>query len=65
MFIKRYIQLTCGLEIDRSNMTNFPERLESRKIGTLLGSFNPKLKRYELKIHRGIICHDNEESCNI
>ena len=26
-----------------------------------MGSFNPKLKKYELKIHRGVICHDNEE----
>ena len=31
------------------------------KIGILMGSFNPNLKRYELKIHRGVICHDNEE----
>ena len=25
-----------------------------------MGSVNPKLKKYELKIHREIICHDNE-----
>ena len=31
------------------------------RIGILMGSFNPNLKKYELKIHRGIICHDNEE----
>ena len=31
------------------------------KIGILMGSFNPNLKKYELKIHRGVICHDNEE----
>ena len=30
------------------------------KIGILMGSVNPNLKKYELKIHRGIICHDNE-----
>ena len=35
--------------------------LESFKIGILMRSFNPKLKKYELKIHRGVICHDNEE----
>ena len=23
--------------------------------------FNPKLENYELKIHRGVMCHDNEE----
>ena len=26
-----------------------------------MGSFNPKEKKYELKIHRGDMCHDNEE----
>ena len=26
-----------------------------------MGCFNLKLKRYELKIHRGDICHDNED----
>ena len=31
------------------------------KIGILMGSFNPNLKKYELKIHREVICHDNEE----
>ena len=31
------------------------------KIGILMESFNPNLKKYELKIHRGITCHDNEE----
>ena len=35
--------------------------LKSLKIGILMRSFNPKLKMYELKIHRGVICHDNEE----
>ena len=33
------------------------------KIGILMGSFNPNLKKYELKIHRGVICHDNKELC--
>ena len=31
------------------------------EIGILMGSFNPNLKKYELKIHREFICHDNEE----
>ena len=30
-------------------------------IGILMGSFNPNLKKCELKIHRGVIYHDNEE----
>ena len=39
----------------------FTRALESLKIGILMGSFNSKLKKYELKIHRGVICQDNEE----
>ena len=35
------------------------------KIGILMGSFNPKLETYELKIHREVICPDNEELCKI
>ena len=31
------------------------------KTGILMESFNPRLKMYELKIHRGDIGHDNEE----
>ena len=38
---------------------------ESLKIGTLMGSFYPKYKIYELKINRGVLCHDNEEWCQI
>ena len=38
----------------------FTRAIESLKIGTLMGSFNPK---YERKIHRGVMCHDNEEWC--
>ena len=36
----------------------FTRAIESLKIGILIGSFNPK---YELKIHRGVMCHENEE----
>ena len=53
--------MTCGLENDIRNMANFTRALESLKIEILMGSFNPKLKKYELKIHRGVICQDNEE----
>ena len=57
--------MTCGLENDIRNMANFTRALESLKIGILMGSFNPKLKKYELKIHEGVICHDNVEWCKI
>ena len=31
------------------------------KIGISMGSFSPNLKKYELKMHREVICHDNKE----
>ena len=34
---------------------------ESLKIQSMMGSFYPKSKLYELKIYRGVLCHDNEE----
>ena len=39
----------------------FTRALESLNIAILMGSFNPKYKKYELKIYGGIMCHDNEE----
>ena len=42
--------MTCGI------WQIFTKALGSLKIGILKESFNPKLKRYELKIHRGVIC---------
>ena len=39
----------------------FTRALESLKIGILMGSFIPELKKYEFKIHRRVICDDNEE----
>ena len=53
--------MTCGLENDIRNMANFTRALESLKIGILMRSFNTKLKKHELKIHKRVVCHDNEE----
>ena len=41
----------------------FIRALKSLKIGTFMGFFCPKLKMYELKIYRGVMCHDQEEWC--
>ena len=41
----------------------FTRALESLQIGTSMAYFCLKLKIYELKIYRGVICHDNEEWC--
>ena len=43
----------------------FTGAVESLKIGTLIGFFCPKLKIYELKISRVVICYDSEKRCKI
>ena len=55
-------KLTCTFKNDMRNLANFHQSMfESLKIGTLMGSFYPKKKNYELKIYRGALFHDNEE----
>ena len=55
-------KLNCAFENDMRNLANFHHSMfESLKIGTLMGSFYSKQKMYELKIYRGVLCHDNEE----
>ena len=43
----------------------FTRALRSLQIRTLMASFCLKLKIYELKIYRGVLCHGNEELCKI
>ena len=43
----------------------FTRAIWSLKIGIMMGSFNPKKEKYDLKIHRGVMCHENEEWCKI
>ena len=65
MTLKRYKnfeeKLTCGLKKDLRNLANFHRALESVKIGTLMGSFFRKQKRYDPKSCRGAMCHGNKE----
>ena len=58
-------KLTCGLENETRNWTNFTRTLESVKIGAFTGYFYPKQKIYVLKNYRGVMCYDNEELCKI
>ena len=53
-------KLTCGLQNDMRNLANFHQSKKSLKIGTFIGSFCLKLKMYELKIYRGVMCHNSE-----
>ena len=53
---------TCAFKNDMRNLANFHQStFKSLKIGTLIGSFYPKQKMYELKIYRGVLYHYNEE----
>ena len=53
-------KMTCAFKNDMRNLANFHQSMfESLKIGTLIGSFYPKQKIYELKIQRGVLCHMN------
>ena len=55
-------KLTCTFKNDMTNLTNFHQsKFESLKIWTFIGSFYRKEKMYELKIYRGVMCHDNKE----
>ena len=55
-------KMTCAFKNDMKNLANFCQStFESVKIGALMGSIYPKQKMYELKIYRGVLCHDNEE----
>ena len=55
-------KLTCAFKNDMRNLANFHQTMFANlKIQTLMGSFHPKQKMYELKIYKGVLCHDNEE----
>ena len=55
-------EMTCAFKNDMRNLANFHQNMfKNLKIGTLMGSFYPKQKMYELKSYRGVLCHDNIE----
>ena len=55
-------KLSCAFKNDIRNLAHFHQStFESLKIGTLMRSFYPKYKMYELKIYRGVLYHENEE----
>ena len=53
-------KVTCASKNDMRNLT-WGIRALSLKIGTLMSPFRLKLKMYELKTYREVMCHDNEE----
>ena len=56
-------KLTCTFKSDTRNLANFHQSMfESVKTGTLMGSFYPKYKTCELKIYKGNLCHDKNDT---
>ena len=48
-------KLTCAFKNDMRNLVHFHQSMfRSLKIGTLMGSFYPKQKMYELKTYRRV-----------
>ena len=63
---KLEVKLTCASKNGMRNFVNFHHSMfENLKIGTFIGSFYLKYKMCELKIYRGVMCHDNKEWCKI
>ena len=54
-------KLNCAYKNDMRNLANFHQNTWKPQNWNLDGIFYAKLKMYELKIYRGIMCHDNEE----
>ena len=54
-------KLTCCLENDMRNLANFHQSTRKCQNWDFDGIFCPKQKRYDLKIYRGVMCHDHEE----
>ena len=54
-------KLTCGLENDMRNLTNFHPSTQKSQNWDFHGFFYPNQKIYKLKIYRVVMCHDNEE----
>ena len=58
-------KLFFGLKSNMRNLETFIRVLVSLKMETVMEFFSPKLKIFELKIYKGVMCHENEERCEI
>ena len=54
-------KLTCGLENDMRNLESFYQSTQKCQNWDFDGILLSKQKMYELKIYRGVMCHDNEK----
>ena len=64
MTLKRYTnfeeKLTCGLKKDLGNLANFHQSTWKCQNWDFDGILLQQ-KRYDIKICRGVMCHENEE----
>ena len=58
-------KLACGLENEMRNLANFYQSTRKSQNWDFYGILLSKGEMYELKIYRGVMCHDNEERCKI
>ena len=54
-------KLTFGFENDVRNLANFYQSIRKSQNWDFDGIFLSKVKVYELKNYRGVMCHGNEE----
>ena len=52
-------KLARGLENDMKNLPNFHQSTQKSQIFDFDGILS--FKMYEIKIYKGVMCHDNEE----
>ena len=58
-------KLTCAFKNVMRNLTNFHRALKTGKKWDFHEIVWSKVGKYDLKIYRGFLCHDNEEWCKI
>ena len=58
-------KLTCALENNMRNLANFHQNNWKSQSWDIDGILLSSVGKYELKIHRGVMSHDNEEWCKI
>ena len=54
-------KLTCGLENNMKNLVNFHQSTWKSQNWDFYEVLLSKVEMYELKIYRGVMCHESEE----
>ena len=58
-------KLTCASKNDMWNLANFQKSTWKSQNWDFYGILLSKVQIHELKIHRGVMCYDNEDLCKI